>query len=181
MSDSVISSRYAQALFNSALAEGNIQAVQNDLKDLQDVFRKTRLKGVLDNPHFPIKKKVNVIKEIGKKFSSKISGKFLLLLMKKTRIFLLNDIKRRFDDLALSHDGIVPCVVYLAKEPNAEFRQAIIDGLRRITHSEVDLTTQVDSSAIGGIGIKIGNKILDARIRTRLNLIRRQMLQTSLS
>ena len=177
MSDPVAVKRYAQALFGAAQKAEETEKVEKDLAALSRGFRRSGLKDFLKNPRHALQAKARVIDEVGKKMDSSVMVSFLHLLLRKSRTDLIPDISREFAELDREIRGIVPCEVVLAKEPEKAFIQKIEDALQRITGQKVDMTFRTDPGVIGGIAVRVKNRILDASFRARLSELRDSLLE----
>jgi F-type H+-transporting ATPase subunit delta len=175
--DPVAVDRYARALFNAAQKAGEAERVEADLTALKAEVRRSGLKSFLDNPRFPRTAKLGVIDKIGAMFESKLTTSFLRLLLMKSRTPLLERIVDRFVELHREFKGIVPCDIVLAAEPSKDFLARIEQELERITHLDVELRVQVDPSALGGVRLRIKNRVLDGTYRERLEEMKERLLQ----
>lgn len=179
--DAIVTDRYALALFGSAKERGEIDKVENDLYALAGAFGVSGLRRMLADPQHGPSRKERVLNEVSAKLSSQLTGGLLRVLWRKSRLGELEAISARFAELVRESKGIVPCEVTLPKEPETGLTQALQAGLKRLTHSEVNLKIKVDPGMLGGVMVKIRNRILDASLRTRLEEVRRSLKAVKIS
>jgi F-type H+-transporting ATPase subunit delta len=177
----IAAERYALALFQAAKERGEIDAVDGDLKSFVGVFGPSGLRRILANPQYSPTVKERVLGEVGARLASPLSGGLLRLLLRKSRLAELETIAVRFAELVRESKGIVPCEVTLTKGPEPHFLQSIEGSLKRLTHSEVSLKVKVNPGVLGGVMVKIRNRILDASLRTRLEEVRRALKEVKVS
>jgi F-type H+-transporting ATPase subunit delta len=103
---------------------------------------------------------------------------FLDLLIEKHRMPVVFRIRRVFDQLWEEAHHLLPIEITSAIELDPSIAQRIGDEIGRQTGRTVELTSTVDPDVIGGIVLRVGNSILDASIRTRLDNLRRQVAKT---
>jgi F-type H+-transporting ATPase subunit delta len=176
--DPVAVGRYAIALFGAAKSSSSIDAVAADLESLSQARAAEDLIHCLENPRYNMDLKRQVIDALGQKCSSPMTAKFLHVLLRKSRIGLLPGIAAKFRELVKEAGGVVSCEVILAAKPSAAFSKIIEKALKRITHTEVEMAVKVDLAVMGGIALKIKNKILDATFSKRLYDLKYDLLQT---
>ena len=179
--DDVAGARYARGLFQAAQKAQELEKVNADLVDLQKVFKSSGLQSFLENPRHSFEKKKKVLTEIGKKLRSRLSSRFLYLLLRKARVALFGGVLRHFASLLDEATGTVPVEVTLGGVPNQTFRERLEKTLRRMTQKKVRMTIRQDAAMIGGIMIKIKNEIIDGSIRSRLQLLKKTLLETRIN
>ncbi|MFT5206996.1 MAG: F-type H+-transporting ATPase subunit delta [Candidatus Omnitrophota bacterium] len=179
--DAIAVERYSAALFASAQDNKAVSEVLEDLNSLEKHFESTGLKEFLCNPKYPLVQKRQVINALGESFASKLTSNFINLLLKKSRIDILLGVGDTYRKLETESRGIVACEIKLRDTPSGDFLKKIEDSLKRMTHHEIDLSIVVDQRLIGGAVIKIGNRVLDASIRSRVKEIKKQLLATKIN
>ena len=103
------------------------------------------------------------------------AGNFIRLVASNRRLFALPDMIRGFRALVAEHKGIVRAQVTLAEQPSDRVVSDITSALRDVAKAEVDLDIRIDPSLIGGLVVKMGSRMVDASLRTKLNSIRLAM------
>lgn len=181
MTDPVAVGRYAGALFEAAREAGQTAQVDADMEVLSSGGPVKELIRVLLNPRYSAAQKRGVIDALGKALSSATSAHFLFVLLRKNRTAILPEIARNFRELYKTSQGVVACEVTLAAEPEAGFKARILTALKRITHTEVEMTVRVVPGVIGGVAVRIRNKILDATFRSRIDQLKKRLLEVKIS
>jgi len=180
MIDQVAVDRYARALFNSARSAGEDGRVEQDLEGLCREFRQSGLEGFLANPRFSSRSKRQVLDRAGRGMASPLTLKFLQILLRKSRTGLLEEVTALFVRLRKEARGIVPCEVTLARQAGEAFLDKIRKSLARIAAAPVQVQVKIDPGMMGGIRVRIKNRILDASFRTRLDKLREILLEKRL-
>ena len=175
------SARYARALFEAAKKAGALDKVHEDLRELVGVFIQSGLKKYLENPRFSFESKRRVVLKVAEKLRSPLSAGFLLVLLKKLRISHLFSVARAYEALLYEHKNIVIADVTLAGKPNAAFDDAIRHSLEKITRKKVIVSYKTNPDIIGGIFIKMGDRVIDASVSSKLKDLRKQLLETRLN
>lgn len=163
-----VADRYAGALFEAARERGEIDKVDRDLKGLAGIFVSSGLRGILGDPQYDPARKRRVLAEVAALLESPLSGGLLKALLRKSRLGNLKGVSARFAEMAEASRGVVPCEVTIASKPDAGFVQSIEAALRRITHSDVTVSIKEDSKILGGVFVRVRNRVLDATLQTRL-------------
>jgi len=173
--------RYAQALFEAARKAGEIEKVGEDLRELAQVLAPSGLKKYLEHPKHGVAQKREAILLIAKMFRSKLTSAFLGVLLDKSRIGILYGVATRYT--ALEHDviGIVPADVILASAPSEGLRKKVEATLERITKKKVQASYKTDPEMLGGVFIRIKNNVIDGSIKSRIEELRRALLETKIN
>ena len=103
------------------------------------------------------------------------AANFIRLVASNRRLFALPDMIRAYRTLLADHKGIVRAQVTVAEPPSDKIMSDIKSALRDVAKAEVDLDVKVDPSLIGGLIVKMGSRMVDASLRTKLNSIRLAM------
>lgn len=176
-----VARRYAQALYEIAQAQNTLEAMEQELKGVAEVIEGTKeLQKVLYHPQVLPGEKKNLLKAL---FADKVSAetlKFLSLIVDKRRENYIAGISAEFTALANEARGKVAAEVISAIELDQAQKQDLIKVASRMAGKEVETTFAVDPTLIGGVVVKIGSKVIDGSIKTRLaNLKSRLMSKTS--
>lgn len=163
--------RYASALFELAQDKGALAAVYNDFRDFAASVRGSKdLAKLLDSPAFGRDAKVKALGELAKKAGySQIFAKFLGVIATNGRAKDILGAEAAFDQLYANQRGIKRAVVRTAKEMSGAERARIESLLAKLVGGEVELSSEVDPSLIGGIQLRIGSKLVDASVAAKLN------------
>lgn len=163
--------RYASALFELAQDKGALAAVHKDFGAFAASIRKSKdLEKLLDSPAFGREVKVKALAELAKKAGySPLFSKFLGVMATNGRARDILGAEAAFDQLYANQRGIKRAVVRTAKEMTGAERARIETLLAKLVGGEVELSSEVDPSLIGGIQLRIGSKLVDASVAAKLN------------
>jgi len=169
-----VASRYASALFEVAREAGSIDAVMGDLDRFDQMIQGSPdLARLIRNPVFTAEEQERAIGAVLTRAGvSGLTGNFSRLVALKRRLFALPDMIRSFRRLVSDAKGIVQAQVVLAERPSDAVMSDITAALREVAKAEVALDVKIDPSLIGGMIVKIGSRMVDASVRTKLNSIR---------
>jgi F-type H+-transporting ATPase subunit delta len=169
-----VASRYASALFEVAREAGSIDAVMGDLDRFDQMIQGSPdLARLIRNPVFTAEEQERAIGAVLTRAGvSGLTGNFIRLVALKRRLFALPDMIRSFRRLVSDAKGIVQAQVVLAERPSDAVMSDITAALREVAKAEVALDVKIDPSLIGGMIVKIGSRMVDASVRTKLNSIR---------
>ena len=169
-----VAGRYATALFELARDENALDSVARDLDAFDRLIRDSEdLRRLIRSPVFSAEEQGRAIGAVLDRAGlSGLAAKLVRLLAAKRRLFLLPEMVRGFRALLAESRGIVPAEVRVAEEPSPTMLGEIKSALREMAGSEVDMALRVDPSLIGGLVVKIGSRMVDASLKTKLNSIR---------
>lgn len=172
-----ISGRYATALFELARDNDALDTTADELRSLETLLRESDdLERLVRSPVFSAIEQSAAIDELVKQSEmSDLTGNFLKLLAKNRRLFVLADIAKAFRTLLADHRNEVTAEVTSAvalTESQADDLRAM---LKAKTGRNIDLDAQVDPALIGGLVVKIGSRMVDSSIRTKLNNLKYAM------
>jgi len=166
---------YARSLFEVAKEKGNVDRVREELGEISDALDSNReLSVFFFSPYFSTEEKKSGLESV-------ISGadpivvNFLELLVENHRMPVIFRTRRAFDRLWEEENRLLPVQITSAVELSADVVERIGDEIGRQTGRRVELTADVDSDVLGGIVLRVGNSILDASIRNRLEQLRKQV------
>jgi ATP synthase F1 delta subunit len=170
---------YAEALFDVARDKGKLDEIHEQLGQVAEAIADNRdLQVFLFSPYFSSAEKREGVSRV-------ISGgnpeliNFLELLAEKHRMPALFAIRRRFDELAAAENDQLDVTVTSAVELDPSVVESIGAEIEKKTGKTIDLRSEVDDSIIGGIVLQVGNRVLDASIRSRLDKLRREVAKAA--
>jgi F-type H+-transporting ATPase subunit delta len=108
-----------------------------------------------------------------------LAANFLKVVTANRRLFAVRAIIKDFRTLVAHHKGEVRADVTLAEPPSERQLSAIKEALGAVTRKDVQVDVKIDPSIIGGIVVKLGSRMVDASLRTKLNSIRHAMKEVS--
>jgi F-type H+-transporting ATPase subunit delta len=166
--------RYASALFELAQESRALDAVSADLDTFDRLIRESPdLQRLVRSPVFTAEEQTKAVGAILDRAGlSGLAANFIRLVASKRRLFALPDMIRSFRARVAQAKGIVQVEVRLAEPPSERILGDIRSALREVAKAEVDVDVKVDPSLIGGLVVRMGSRMVDASLRTKLNAIR---------
>ena len=166
---------YARSLFEVAKEQDKLDEVREQLGQLADAVDQTReLQLFLFSPYFSTEEKKRGL-DRAIDGADPIVQNFLELLVEKHRMPALFRIRREFESLWEQEHQLLPVTITSAVALGDETVRSIGDAIGNQTGQRVELTTNVDPDVLGGLVVRVGNSILDASIRNRLENLRRSV------
>lgn len=176
MMDRGVSSRYATALFNSALQQNIIDDVHEQMMTIKKVVETNkRFFNFLVSPQVRTEDKHDILDSTLKGNASDLFVRFLHLLVDKKRILLVKEIADEFHELYEDHKGVLMVRVTTAIPLDEAMERQVIDRLRAETGKDVRIDTAVDPGIVGGVILQFKDKIIDGSVRFRLEKLRREL------
>lgn len=172
-----VAGRYASALFELAQENRAVDAVARDLDAFDALVRDSDdLRRLIRSPLFTAEEQEKAVAAILERAGiSGLAANFIRLVAANRRLFALPDMIRAFRTLVADAKGIVRAEVRLAEQPSDRVLDDIKSALREVAKAEVDIEVKVDPSLIGGLVVRLGHRMVDASLRTKLNAIRLAM------
>ena len=170
MRSEAVARRYAGALADVVLAQGEAREVHEELRRWEDMLAGSSLfQELLNNPTIPLEQKQRALKELIKRANVRpTTANFLQVLLKNQRLAQLPDINRKFAQVLDERAGVVSADVKSAR-PLADSAKGLIEqNLRGITGRKMRVNFDTDEHLIGGIVTRIGSTVYDGSIRTQL-------------
>lgn len=164
---------YAEALLDLAKSTSSLKETTNDMNIIsQFLTNSSDLKKFLSNPLIVRDAKKNVVKDILGEQVSEATLKFLLLLVDRNRIALIESITQKFLELSYKEESIEIAKVTSSVKLSAQQQKNLAEKLKIITGAkQIKLALKVDSQLIGGFTVEIGSKMIDTSIRGQLKQI----------
>lgn len=171
-----IARNYAEALFALGEKSGRTE-LYADLLDAMAaaIEAEPRIQGVLMSPRVPKQTKARMLAAAMPE-APKEYVLFLQAVVKRNRQALLRDIADAYLGLLDLKLNRVRAGVTLAREPNEAMRRSILDGLRRVLGKEVIPSFRVEPEILGGVVVRVGDRVYDGSLRRKTLQMRRQLL-----
>jgi F-type H+-transporting ATPase subunit delta len=172
-----VSGRYATALFELARDERSIDAVKADLDRFTAMLGDSEdLKRLVRSPVFSADVQSKALAAVLDKAGiTGISANFLKVLTANRRLFVVADVIRAFRALVARFKGEATAEVTVAETLNEKNLDALKTALKSVTGKDVALNVNVDPSIIGGLVVKLGSRMVDSSLRTKLSSIKNAM------
>ena len=166
--------RYATALFELALESKAVDQVKSDLASFDAMVASSPdLTRLVRSPVFSSEDQAKALSAILDKAGIKgIAANFLRVVAANRRLFAVREIIRGFNALVARHKGEVTAEVTVAEQLNDARMNDIREALKQVTGKDVQVDVTVDPSIIGGLKVKLGSRMVDASLRTKLNSIK---------
>lgn len=165
-----LAGRYAAALFDLTEAEGSTDRVADDLKGLvQLIDADSELKRALSSPTVNRDERLATIAALGEKSGMQaVTIRFLSVLARHTRLSSLASVTEVFDALLAEKRGEVTVEVFSAVPLVDDQADAVASAVAEKVGSKVTLLRRVDPSLLGGLVIRVGSRMIDASLKTKL-------------
>jgi ATP synthase F1 delta subunit len=166
---------YARSLFEVAMEQNQLDEIHDELGEFSDVLSKNRkLQLFFFSPYFSSEEKKDGVAKVIEG-GNEYFVRFLELLAEKHRLPVLFRIRREFDALWAKEQKLLEVSVTSAVKLDEETVTGIGKKIEEQTGNRVELASHVDPDLIGGLVIRVGNLVLDASVRNRLERLRRQV------
>jgi F-type H+-transporting ATPase subunit delta len=166
---------YARSLFEVAQDRDRLDVVREQTAQFADALGESRdLQTFFFSPYFSTEEKKKGL-DTAVEGADEIVRNFLAVLIENHRMPALFRIRRELDRMWREVNRLLPVQVTSAVELDEAVTARIGAEVGRQTGRKVELTTTVDPDVLGGIVLRVGNSILDASIRTRLERLRKQV------
>ncbi len=165
--------RYAQAVFAIAVENGTVAAWRSDLADIAQVLTASQAAPVLADGHIPLDRRLAMVERILD--VQPLAINLAKLLVQRGRSLEAAAVARSFNGMADEHEGIAHALVTAAVDLSAEQVASIEQRLSQSLGKRVHATASVDPALLGGVVVRVGDKLVDGSVRTRLRLLRREL------
>jgi len=162
--------RYATALFELALEGKSLDKISKDLEKIQDMLKNSSdLDRLVKSPVFSTDEQMRALTAIFKKVKiSKISMNFISLITANRRLFAIADMIKAFGMLLSQHRGEITAEVTSATKLTTKQINAVKSELKAVVGRDVKLDAHIDSSLLGGLIVKVGSRMVDNSLKTKL-------------
>jgi F-type H+-transporting ATPase subunit delta len=172
-----IASVYARSLFEAALEKEKLDEVRTQLGEFTDAVDGDRtLQIFFFSPYFSTQEKVDGLHSAVSDAEPLLLN-FLELLLENHRMPAIFRIRRSFDALWGEYNKLLPVEVTSAVELDEQTVRQIGEQIEEQTGRTVELSSAVEPDILGGIVVRVGNQVLDASIRNRLENLRKQVVR----
>ncbi len=179
----LVSKTYGQALFDAAVEENVLDQVVEEETFVREVLKENEeLVTLLNHPKITKDEKIKVVENIFKgKLSDTMVG-FLVIVVNKQRNSELNSIFDYFEDKVREYKNIGVVSVTSAVELSDEQKQKLMERLLQITaFKTLEMNYIVEPEVIGGLIIRIGDRVVDSTIRSEINRFAKGLSKVQLS
>lgn len=168
---------YARSLFEVASELHKLDVIREQLAQFAEALAQNRdMAMFLFSPYFSIEEKKDGLRR-SVDAADPIFLNFLDALIERHRMPVIYRIRADFDTLYDKHRKLLPVELTSAVELDPKLVESLGARIGEQTGNEIELSSKVDPGIVGGIVLRVGNFILDASIRTRLEQLRREVAQ----
>jgi F-type H+-transporting ATPase subunit delta len=166
---------YARALFEVAKERDILDEIHDDLGAFTEALEENRELAVFFfSPYFSSEEKKDGL-ERAVTGADPIFMNFLETLLERHRMPVIFRMRARFEQLWDEENKLLPVEITSSVELDKEIVAQIGDRIGEQTGQKVELSSKVDPDILGGLVVRVGNFVLDASIRNRLNQLRKQV------
>ena len=172
-----VAGRYATALFDLARESNSIDAVMADLNRFDALTAESAdLLRLVRSPVFSADEQIGALSALLQRAGiGGLTEKFLKLVTTNRRLFAVRDMVKAFRALVAGHKGEATAEVTVAEQLKDEHVAALRAALKAVSGKDVDLAVKIDPAILGGLVVKVGSRMVDTSLRTKLNAIRHAM------
>jgi F-type H+-transporting ATPase subunit delta len=171
--------RYADAAFEIALRDKAVETWRKELDAAAETLTAGELESVLANPAIPLDQRLAVADKVFASLSKPVHN-LVLLLVRRNRIEQLPRVAAEFRRLDDRRNGLTHATATSAAPLGADEIRAVTARLEELTGGRIDLETAVDPSLLGGIVVRVGDRLIDGSVRGRLERLRNQLASGAL-
>jgi F-type H+-transporting ATPase subunit delta len=171
----VAARRYAEAAFEVAVRDGELDGWRDDLALAADILGRPEVAPVVASPAVPFVQRKGVVSQLLERRVRPGALRLVNLLVSRGRVAILPRVAEDFVRQLNAHRGVVMATVTSAVPLTADETAAIRSRVEAMAGAAVELRTEVDPGLLGGITIQVRDRLLDASIRGRLERLRDQL------
>ena len=173
MADPQTGKRYAQAAFDIARRDGTVAQWRSDLEDIAQVLAESAAAPVFVDPKVPVERKLVIVDRVLD--VQPLAKNFAKLLVQKGRSANGRDVAEAFTRMADDAEGIAQAEVVSAVDLGPDQLQAMEQKLSESLGKRVRVTATTNPALIGGLVIKVGDRLIDGSLRSRLRQLKREL------
>ncbi len=177
-----LASKYAQALYKLAAEQETLDAVKQQLVGIRDMIDShSDLAALIYHPRVPVEAKKDTIQKVFASEISVIVRNFLFLLIDNRREVALPSIIEEFIKFANEEQNIAEAMITTAFPLNDAEMKALAEKLSKMSGKNIITKPNVDKSIIGGVIVKIGDKLIDGSVARQLKNLQAALLKSELN
>ncbi len=169
--------RYALAVFQIALENDQLEHWREDLTFLASSFQDDEVVGVLDAPQVPASTKTNVVRESLGDSVSPLAVNLISILALKSLVHIIPDILDEYSLFLDAHGGVERAEVLSAIPLDDALEERIVELLEGIVGKTIRLASVVEPEILGGLVARVGDRVIDGSVRTKLAEMRKDLSQ----
>jgi F-type H+-transporting ATPase subunit delta len=170
---------YSRALFEAAKDNDVVDRIHEELVQVDDALREDpELRLFFFSPYFTSEEKKEGVRRVVEGADERLVN-FLELLAERHRMPLLPRVRRQFEGLWAEEHKLLPVSVTSAVELDESLLEEIGKRIQDQTGRRVELSANVEPDVLGGLVVRVGNMVLDASVRNRLEQLRKQVAKAA--
>lgn len=166
--------RYAEAAFDVARQDGDLQGWLADLRAASEALQEPNTAAFFKDPNVGRDERLEALDKLVGHIRPHVLN-LLRVLAVRQRLYLLPGIAREFEDLEREARGVAQAYVTVARPVDEAEKAEIASRLGQMTGKQIDVHTQVDPNILGGIVVRMGDRLIDASVAGRLQRLRQQL------
>ena len=170
--------RYASALYQLAQEKGEVDRWQTDLQAMDEALQDREFAAFLDMPKIRLSQKMSVIRE-GLPGIDPLVHNLLGILVSRGTVDILSSVREEYNGLVDQEHGRARAHVISAVPLEAGHRDRLAKYLGELVGKEIELTTAVDASIVGGLVARVGDRLIDGSIRTKLQDLKKSLAEST--
>lgn len=159
---------YAEAVFRLARSNGKLPAWSAMLQLATAMAVDESMRAIIGNPKVPAKRLGELLLEVGSDKFDEEGRNFILLLAENGRIEILPEVSELFDQLKTQYEGVLEAKIISAFPVSDEQLKKLVADLESRFKRKIEATVSIDPELIGGVKVEIGDEVLDASVRGKL-------------
>ena len=170
--------RHAQAVFQIALENNEVEKWRSELKDIAAALRVPQLLAILESPKIHFSEKEQLINKCFPGLSH-LALNFTYFLIAKQRLSILDEVVDEYERMADAQQGIEHAKVVTAIPIDEKEQRMLSEHLVALTGKRIVLTSEVDPSIIGGFVARVGDKLIDGSTKAKLAALKRKLVEAA--
>jgi F-type H+-transporting ATPase subunit delta len=172
--------RYAEAAFEVAMRDNAVETWRSELESAAEVVAEERIGRALANPSIPLETRTATAEATFGRMVGRQVLNLIGLMLRRGRIEELPRLAAEFGRLDDERQGITHATATSAAKLTADEVRALTQRLEQFTGGRIELDVQVDPSLLGGVVVRVGDRLIDGSVRSRLERLRNQLVSGAL-
>lgn len=175
-----VANRYAEALYSMAKEKGEHKAQLKELEHVYEIIRAHPSLGrAIQSPTIPSAVKRSILQQLLGKRVSQRTLHFFYLLVDKNRELYVKAVVESFRELLRRDEGVVKCRAEVAAPIDETLKGALMEQLKKVTGSKIELEVVENPSLLGGAVLTIGDRLIDGSFASQLTHMRQRFVQAA--
>lgn len=159
---------YADAVYKMAVANNSLSQWSKMLQLAAEIAEDEQVKLLIGNPRVSAKQLGDIFLEIGRSKFNAEARNLVMLLIENKRVVVLSQISQLFEQLKARHEGVLEARVVSAFAIENRQLKKLVEDLEQKFKRKIEAQVSIDPELIGGIKVEVGDEILDASVRGKL-------------